>query len=108
MTDLESRFDRAVELTVEDIPPGDAPGHVSAGRNAALGGGLLLAVGLLVLVCILSVAVGAKSIPLGHVFDALFALRPDAQRPPDHPVAAGAAHGRRPARRRRARPRRAP
>ena len=72
MTDLESRFDRAVELTVEDIPPGDAPGHVSAGRNAALGGGLLLAVGLLVLVCILSVAVGAKSIPVRTVFDALF------------------------------------
>ncbi|MET0461368.1 MAG: iron ABC transporter permease, partial [Ilumatobacteraceae bacterium] len=72
MTDLESRFDTAVELTVEDQPPR----HVSAARNAALGGGLLLAIGLLVLVCVLSIAVGAKSIPVRTVFDALFGYDP--------------------------------
>ena len=40
-----------------------------------LGAGLVLAVGLLGLVCLLSIAVGAKSIPLGTVIDAL--LHPD-------------------------------
>jgi iron complex transport system permease protein len=67
MTDLEERFDTAVELTVD----GHAPRHVSGARTAALGAGLLVGLGLLVLVCILSVAVGAKSIPVGTVLDAL-------------------------------------
>ena len=48
----------------------------TAVRQAALGVGLLAAIGLLVLVALMSVGVGAKSIPLGTVLDALFDYDP--------------------------------
>ncbi|HEU4841183.1 MAG TPA: iron chelate uptake ABC transporter family permease subunit [Ilumatobacteraceae bacterium] len=44
----------------------------TAARQVGLAAGLLVAIGVLVLVALVSIAVGAKSIPLGSVLDALF------------------------------------
>ncbi|MBP0461827.1 FecCD family ABC transporter permease [Streptomyces montanisoli] len=44
----------------------------SRGRRAVRGVGFVLAVVLLVAVCVASVAVGAKSMPIGHVWHGLF------------------------------------
>jgi iron complex transport system permease protein len=52
------------------------PRTVTGARQAALALGLLVALSVLVLVALLSVAVGAKSIPLGSVLDALFDYDP--------------------------------
>lgn len=43
-----------------------------AGRHAAWAAGLLVAVGVLVLVCLASVAIGAKALPLSEVWHGLF------------------------------------
>ena len=99
MTDLESRFDTAVELTVDDR----RPARVGGPERRPSAAGCCWPSGCSCWSCILSIAVGAKSIPLRTVFDALLRLRPDEQRPPDHPLAARPTHRRRPARRRRAR-----
>ena len=48
----------------------------TAARQVGLAVGLLVAIGVLVLVALVSVAVGAKSIPLGSVLDALFDYDP--------------------------------
>ncbi len=56
--------------------PTQSPRSATAARQAALGVGLLAAIGLLVLVALMSVGVGAKSIPLGTVLDALFDYDP--------------------------------
>jgi iron complex transport system permease protein len=56
--------------------PTESARSATATRQAARGVGLLAAIGLLVLVALLSVGVGARSIPLGTVLDALFHYDP--------------------------------
>nr|BFE88370.1 hypothetical protein GCM10020093_109710 [Planobispora longispora] len=60
---------------VEAVPeqaPGKTPAR-RAGRSAALAAGLLAGVGALVLLVLLSIAVGSRSVPLSTVLDALTA-----------------------------------
>jgi iron complex transport system permease protein len=61
---------------VLDPAPRRRSRSASAATQAGLAVGLLVATGVLVLVGLLSVAVGAKSIPLGTVADALFDFDP--------------------------------
>ena len=57
------------ELVLDRVAPTRS---ASTGRRLSLAAGLVLAVGVLVSVALLSVGVGAKSIPIGTVLDALF------------------------------------
>lgn len=59
--------------------------RIPAGRSAVLAAGLLAALGALVLVALLSIALGARSVPLSTVIDAL--THPDASS--DHTVIRG-------------------
>ena len=63
------------ELVLETTGAPAAPA-TSTTRRIGLAAGLALAVAALVLVCLASIAVGAKSIPLGTVLDALFNFDP--------------------------------
>jgi iron-siderophore transport system permease protein len=60
------------ELVVHGVPTAP-PASPAAARSARLAVGLVSAILVLVAVSLLSVAVGAKAIPLGSVLDALFA-----------------------------------
>jgi iron complex transport system permease protein len=57
---------------LRDAAPTTGPRSATGGRQVALAVGLLAAIAVLVVVALLSVAVGAKSIPLHTVLDALF------------------------------------
>ena len=58
---------------VLDIPtPTRPPRSATAAHQVALGIGLVLGIGGLVIVCLLSIGVGAKAIPLSTVLDGLF------------------------------------
>jgi iron complex transport system permease protein len=59
------------ELVLEATGPNPAP-SASTTRRVGLAAGLAVAVGALALVCLASIAIGAKSIPFGTVLDALF------------------------------------
>ena len=62
---------------VLDIPtPTRPPRSATAAHQAALGLGLLGCIGVLVVVCLLSIGVGAKSIPLSTVLDGIFDYDP--------------------------------
>jgi len=63
------------ELVLE-TPTAPRPRSATAARQVALASGLVVAIGVLVLVSLLSVAVGAKAIPLHAVLDALFDYDP--------------------------------
>jgi iron complex transport system permease protein len=65
-----------VTQLVLDTATAVAPREASTARRVGRAAGLLVAVGALVAVALLSVAVGAKSIPLGTVIDALFDYDP--------------------------------
>ena len=71
---------RMTELVLERAAPQPAP-TASATRRIGLATGLVLAVGVLAIVCLASIAIGAKSIPFGTVIDALFHFDPSN---PDH------------------------
>jgi iron complex transport system permease protein len=62
--------DRSAAPRVPALEPDRHPGLVR--RRSLLVLGLVVALGVLVLVCLASVAFGAKPIPFGRVFDALF------------------------------------
>jgi iron complex transport system permease protein len=65
------------------LAPADARPAPAASRRRRIGlaAGLALATGGLVLICLASIAIGAKAIPLGTVIDALFHVDPAN---PDH------------------------
>lgn len=62
--------DSLPESSSDPAPRPEAP--VRAGRHAVRAAGLLVALGLLVLVCLASVAIGAKGLPLSDVWHGLF------------------------------------
>lgn len=61
-------------MLVDSLPesPAAPPRSAPPGRNAARAAGLFAALGVLLLVAVASVAVGARAIPLDQVWDALF------------------------------------
>ena len=77
---------------------GPVPWHVDARLGPGSG-----ASSCWIAVIVASISFGSKPIPFGTVFDALFHYDSTLERPPDHPVAARAAHDRRSDGRRRAR-----